>query len=1255
MPQPYFWSLLRNHSLWLALWAVAVVGFGTGRPVQLRLPLKKADSPALVVQLGHSGSITSVAFSPDGTLAVSGGLDRSVKVWEVTSGREIRTLRGHLQGVNAVAVSPDGKTVASASGSNWYYKAEEIENDIKLWDITTGHELKTLRGHRAWVSGLVFSQDGSRLFSSGGTSKLAHQGYVDAVDGTIRVWDVASGTELKKLETKVELTSLALSPGGQTVAAGSSDMTVRLWDVPSGAQLYELRGHRAPVWCVAFSPDGKWVLSGSGREQFSYTNGVPDAVDNTVRLWNAATGALVHIFTGHSQKSGEVDFGKVSGVGFTPDGTRAFSVSFDQTVRLWNLAGVEGENPSSPASVPDARMEKILRGHTQPIKAVTVAPDGKTLLSAGADKMLRLWNVTTGNQEQTFAGHASPVHLANISPDGRFLVTGGWDQILKVWDTGTGREMLRIPDHFFGVREVVFTPDSRLMATTGSGPDCYKVKLWEVETGTLVRTLTGHQGTVGCLALSPDGKWIATGSYDRTVKLWEVATGKLLQTFSGEQPNEIRSLAFSPDATRIVSASFDPGGDSAKALKIWDVSTGKVLVQGKGRHGGFQTVVWSPDGKWIATGNGDVSATLWDAATGIERLTVGGVTAEVMSVAFAPDGRSFLCGSKAGSVELRRTETGELLQTFAGHSDWVESVAFLPQPNVFLSAGFDGTVKLWRISPGTNPTTPTRELCVLTSFDDGHWAVVTPAGRFDTDQLDGTPSLHWVMPDDPVRPLALELFLREYYEPRLLPRLLAGETFQPVRGLEELNRAQPQVAITSITPNPEQPDSLDITVTVKPTVLRFSQPAEKTMESGMFDLRLFRNGQLVGFAPETDGALVPNQAGAFTRTFTRIRYAQAIQPQTLEFTAYAFNRDRIKSPTAKVMFQVPAAVKPPPGRAWLVNIGVNAYDQPDFDLNFAANDARILQRVLSEKLKQSGQFSEVVTVPLISEAKTEKGHRTMTTNQARKSHIKGVFELLAGKKPSVDLSGVPHGEEVRKATPADFLLISFAAHGYRDDFGTFYFVPSDTGPVTSDTNLADLLTRFISNDELSEWLREVDAGEIVLIADACHSAALVEGEAFKPAPMGSRGLGQLAYDKGLRILSATQSDNVALENQKLQHGLLTYALVREGIEARRADFQPEDHSITLSEWLHFGLKRVPGLFQEIKTGKVQPVGNKETRILTLPGGKNRLVFPEPGKKAIPEDRSLRLKPKDEAEIQRPALFDFTRNRKEITLGNWPEK
>lgn len=494
--------------------------------------------------------------------------------------------------------------------------------------------------------------------------------------------------------------------------------------------------------------------------------------------------------------------------------------------------------------------------------------------------------------------------------------------------------------------------------------------------------------------------------------------------------------------------------------------------------------------------------------------------------------------------------------------------------------------------------------------NDGTWVVVDPHGRFDTNNLEQLKGLQWIMPDDPLTPLPLEIFMREYYEPGLLPRIINGETFPAVSDLSGLNRVQPGVTILSAESG-SRPGTATVKVEVanaEGTFLRDGKSEKVT--TGVHDLRLFRDGQLVGYFPREDGVISVDPAtGKAVITFADIQLPRGKGVNNIEFTAYAFNDSRIKSRTDRKTYGFPSGLPSAHRKAYIISIGVKKYEEPSFDLSFAGKDAITLLDATAVGLTRTGGFDEVVPVPLVSDE---------NRNLATKRNLRAILDLLSGRAvPPEVVASIPGAERIGKATPDDAVIVTFSGHGYLGEKGIFYFLLHDTGRSGVGGVTSELLGHAVSSDELSQWLRDVDAGEMDMVVDACHSAATVQGEGFKPGPMGSRGLGQLAYDKGMRILAGSQASEAAWEHEKLEHGILTYALAVEGLEKYLADYKPRDRRITMLEWLAYGADRVPQLDEELR--------------LAARNGAPREVV---GDDELPRRRS----------VQQPALFDFARGR-----------
>ena len=480
--------------------------------------------------------------------------------------------------------------------------------------------------------------------------------------------------------------------------------------------------------------------------------------------------------------------------------------------------------------------------------------------------------------------------------------------------------------------------------------------------------------------------------------------------------------------------------------------------------------------------------------------------------------------------------------------------------------------------------------------------------------------------------------MREYYEPRLLPRVLAGEAFPRVGSILRKNRVQPEVEIdaeiVSVEPAPEASGDRNISGTVARVRVRARGTertyADSTRASGVRDVRLFRDGQLVGWA---DGTVV-DATGAWERTFT---VPLASGDSAVAFSAYAFNHDLVRSRTARATLAVPpeARAEPRKPRAFVVSLGVDRFADPAWNLDFAAADARATVRALDSTLTATRAYAEVAAVPLISDDGADHGTAAA---------LRGALLTLAGDPLDAEaheaLAAVPGADRLAPATPDDIVIVTASTHGYADSTGVFHLFPSDIPARVASGDAAGVITpavlrAAVSSDELSLWLRGVDAGTLAVVVDACHAAGAVDAGGFKPGPMGARGLGQLAFDKGAAVLTATQADASALEAAATERGLLTFALVDNGLLAGQADGAPgeaADGTITLDEWLAYAAARVPALYAEVIADSVQTFGRGDVRARMIPDTA----------KSASGDTNPRA--------QTPALFDFRKAPRPVVIG-----
>ncbi|GFN21443.1 WD40 repeat-like protein [Aspergillus tubingensis] len=324
--------------------------------------------------------------------------------------------------------------------------------------------------------------------------------------------------------------SVAFSGDGQLLASGSFDNTIKLWDAATGTLKYTLESHSGWVYSVAFSGDGQLLASGS--------------FDNTIKLWDTATGALQHTLESH--------FSWVYSVSFSGNGQLLACGSEDNTVKVWDAA--------------TGALKHTLEGHSRSVRSVAFSGDGQLLVSGSEDNTVKLWDAATGTLKHTLEGHFSWVYSVAVSGDGQLLASGSFDNTIKLWDTATGALKHTLECHFGSVRSVTFSGNGQLLA---SGSEDNTIKLWDTATGALKHTLEGHSGWVYSVAFSGDGQLLASGSEDNTVKVWDAATGTLKHILEGHL-GSVQSVAFSGDGQLLASGSFD------NTIKLWDAAKGTL-------------------------------------------------------------------------------------------------------------------------------------------------------------------------------------------------------------------------------------------------------------------------------------------------------------------------------------------------------------------------------------------------------------------------------------------------------------------------------------------------------------------------------------------------------------------------------------------------------------------------------------------------------------------------------------------------------
>jgi WD40 repeat protein len=598
------------------------------------LPLMEHDRPVL-----------GVAVSPDGERIASASQDGIITIWDAATGKKLLPpIHAHPSHARCVAFHPDGQRLASAS---W-------DGTVKVWDVQTGELLLILPGHQGEVSCVAFSRDGRYLASGGGK-------YGEL--GEVKIWQATTGQLVHTLRGhRSSVYSVAFRPDGQQLASGSTDKTVKLWDVQTGQELSPLPDHKQQVMGVAFSPDGR-LLASCGSER----SGVGE-----VKVWDAATGQVIHNL--HHTRG-------VCCVAFSPDGRRLASGSQDQTMKIWDVAS--------------GQETLTLRGHRDSVRSLVYSPDGNRLFSCGHDESVRVWDATPlGHQEDedclTLRDHSHEVTSVAFHPkDPAVVGSASLDGTVKLWNTRSGKVLRSISANPHGVNSVAFSPDGHLLAIPG---DNGTVKIWDAGSGKVVQTLLGHAGGLWSVAFLPDGRHVASAGTGKVVRIADLRTGHIIHELEGHDW-VINCLAASPNGKHVASASaYGP-------VRLWDVERGKDAVGPpltKGGHG--WCVVYSHDGRQLASTCMDWSVKVWDTATWKLLHSLPDPTGMPKSVAFSPDGRWIAWGATDSTIKVWQAASEEI-QVLRGHTNWVQGVAFSADSNKIASASADGTVKIWKVPP----------------------------------------------------------------------------------------------------------------------------------------------------------------------------------------------------------------------------------------------------------------------------------------------------------------------------------------------------------------------------------------------------------------------------------------------------------------------------------------------------------------------------------------------------------------------------
>jgi WD40 repeat protein len=1111
------------------------------------------DKPELILQSGHTKSANAVAFSPDNRWLASGGKDNLIKIWDLANGNVLRTLYGHTSNVNALAISPDGKLLASGSGdinderdlgafTQGGVVGGSQDNTVRIWSVQTGQELQVLRGHELPVAAVAFSNDGRALTSVGGDA--------------IKVWDVSAGTELRSQKTqygksgmeklnsmpsfsvfgggdkerkqelqrqknfKMSASKIAVSANGQLAAVGQPDKAVKLYEAQNGRELRDLSFKAIPESensSLAFSADGRLLA-------FSKTS-------ETVSVQEVSTGRELYIVNTGSSKTPQR-------VQFSADGRFLFTAidgNADAAMKLWDAATGQLIRDLKPGG--DALVSPRVINFNRDSSLIAV-------VAAGA-KAIRIIESATGHESRTL--QTGTTDAADRAEQAAFIKTIDPKTLatLEKRNITAPEQIIEAAEAMASVSSeklqaggaVSFSPDGRFLISSHVLLKNLTTETWDTTAGTLVR---GNSDAAlhdrGKPFFSPDGRFRAA-PFSPMKDLYDPSAGSLLNPFTNGYKDVYKQKIDLYD------------GASDKRLR--ELDGGKAPDTGIIPAAGF-----SFDSKLVAlTGfeKKERSVLIYETDSGRRvntfQINDDEQSGAVTTLCLSAD-EHLLAAGYGNKIDIFEVASGKTIRTLP-HAGRIVSLSFSPDGRFLVALGENNDKYIWDASSGDQLATLVN-LSGAFNSRGSDWLVVTPDGLFD-----GSPAawkqILWRFGGNTFDVMPAETYFNEFYYPGLLGEIMAGKRPRAPKNISQLDRRQPDLKFSQ-----QGGTTSERNLSVKLEVAE--KPADKDHQtaSGARDVRLFRNGSLVKV---WRGDVLKGQPATILETNITIVAGEN------RLAAYAFNHDNVKSRDAELNVTGAASLKQP-GTAYILAIGVNTYSNTQYNLKYAVADATAFGTEVQHAQQQLANYQNIEVAPLLNE-------------QATKANIIKALRRLAGTEDASAAKTLPALEKLKRTQPEDAVFIYFAGHGTAQG-QRFYLLPHDLGYAGERTaldaaGLQMILEHGISDEELERAVEGIDADKFLMVIDACNSGQALEAEERRRGPMNSKGLAQLAYEKGMYILTAAQSYQAAQEATQLGHGFLTYALVEEGLKQDAADTDPKDGQVWVREWFDYASRRVPNM------------------------------------------------------------------------------
>jgi WD40 repeat protein len=738
----------------------------------------------IIVQSGHYAPVMSIDYSADGKFIITGSKDKTLKLWEVATGREIRTFTGHTKSVTGVKFSPDGSKVVSVS----------YDQFAIVWSVKTGNQIISFKDSLDEIRNAIFTPDGKQILTGGHKTNAI-------------LWDIKTGKKIREYHKKPStcyqcIPSLQFNIDGSQLITGSGDRTAIVWNVITTDTIktyhYSKGSCSSCPSSAAYSNNAKYIAVGEGSGQLN--------------IVDAYTGNIIYtLIEDESYKS----------VQFSANNKYiAAVIGYYGVLKIWEVKSGK---------------EVLSIKNKKGIKDVSFSPDGKNIAVANTNHTASIWNINSQKEILQLKGivnrpptprlnesqiyYLDKLNEVRLSPDGNLLAFFKRSNNAVLWDLNTGKASKKLVGHKELITCLSYSPDNKLIAT---GSLDRTVILWDITTGQPIKELKGHSAMLFSVEFSKDGKQLVSNSWDGTSVLWSVETGKIISRFNVHSSSPY-SAAITPNGLYLITGGLD------KALKLTEIDTRVTVKEFVGHTAVAGDICFSNDDNVFATAGWDKKVCIWDVNTGLQTKKLVGHQGAVYAVDIDVLGKYIVSGSDDKTAKLWDFKTGTLIKTFSGHNGAVTYVKITPDGKRLVTSSRDGSVKIWDIDSG-------KEILTHFSLTENEWLVKTPQGFFDATGA-AQKNLFFV---DGTKTYSLDQFFDQFYQPGIMKKALNSKAENDDRQgniINELKKSPPPT-VTILSPY-EDKENKERGIEIIVKILNNG--------GGINEIKLMQNGKRIHF------------------------------------------------------------------------------------------------------------------------------------------------------------------------------------------------------------------------------------------------------------------------------------------------------------------------------------------------------------------------------------------------------------------------